>query len=64
MCASKEGVRRQCAVSLGSCLITPTLLVHSHFHNLATWDGDGGGDGGEEEEEAIKGDQLTMGTSS
>ena len=28
------------AVSLGSCLITPTLLVHSHFHNVATWDED------------------------
>ena len=28
------------AVSLGSCLITPTLLVHSHFHNWTTWDED------------------------
>ena len=52
------------AVSHGSCLITPTLLVHSHFHNLATWDGDEGGDGGGEEEEAIEGDQLTMGQGS
>ena len=40
------------AVSLGSCLITPTLLVHSHFHNVpATWDEDEDGNEEEEEEE-------------
>ena len=55
------------AVSRGSCLITPTLLVHSHFHNVATWDEDEDGEDEEEEEEVmfifIMRDQLTMGTS-
>ena len=54
------------APSLGSGLITPALLVHSHFHNVATWDEDGDDDEEEEEEEAmyifIVGDQLTMDT--
>ena len=50
------------APSLGSGLITPALLVHSHFHNLATWGEDDDGDEEEEEEEVIfiVGDQLTM----
>ena len=54
------------APSLGSGLITPALLVHSHFHNVATWDEDDDGDEEEEEEKAmyifIGGDQLTVET--
>ena len=41
------------ASSLGSGLITPALLVHSHFHNVATWDEDDDDDEEEEEEEAM-----------